>query len=225
VPIAYGHPLYTRWYATTLAHNTVVVNQQSQRTTSGELIHFSTDAWGGQSAGRCDTAYRGVVLERWVILHENVLADVFRCHAANASTFDYPLHFVGGFTNLPAAERSGPLGVEDGYDQLNDVLRFTEPPSQFTVRTGPLSHLDVRVLTPGHDTYIAQGFGATPRDMTPMLILRSRGTDAVFATATQFLEDKQDPVEVAWDPAGAFIIGERRIPLEQWVAPAETAVQ
>jgi hypothetical protein len=214
--IAYGHPLHKTWYATTLAHNTVVVNQESQSNTGGELLHYSSNERGAQVAARCDGAYPGVRLERWTVLHDQAVLDVFRCFSRREATFDYPLHFAGELTALSESVPADPLGTAAGYDKLTNLRHFVEHLESVELRTGPGTRIAVQVLAGGADGYVAEAFGATPQELSPMILLRQQGTEAVFVIALQLLDDGQDSLPVQWHPSGILEIGNERILLDGW---------
>ena len=73
--LSYGNPLHREWYYQTIAHNTVVVNETSQKHASGIFKEFqSMDGWSLARAS-LDAAYDGVLLERTVFLCDNIIVE------------------------------------------------------------------------------------------------------------------------------------------------------
>jgi oligo-alginate lyase len=203
--LPYGNPIHRGWYTQTLAHNTVVVNQASQRGAPGILKGFkSTDEWSVVRTA-CEKAYDGVTLDRTVALSGNTIVDVFRCTSQNEATFDLPLHFRGELAGLPEGSPIEPLAEGNGYNYLQNLRRLPEPVGAFTVKTGKDTSIHVSCYG-GGEALVADAYGATPSELLPMVMRRQRGTNATFVTVFQVLGAKMEPENVGCDMGEAISI-------------------
>jgi len=190
----YGHPMHEGWGRQTFAHNTVVVNEEIQASSMGELKAFATgDDWAiarAEAAG----AYKGVVLDRTVLMRHNVIADVFRCSADAESTFDLPLHFRDALSGLPAGEPLPRLSDKPAYREAKDVKRLTGPLGSFSVATGEGRRIYVTVFDKS-EVFEARGYGNDLTDLVPMIVRRQKGKGAVFVAVYQLLEKGEEPLK------------------------------
>jgi len=190
----YGNPVHKGWYRQTIAHNTVVVNKRSQEATHGRLeAYAATDDFAVVRAA-CDSAYRGVELDRTVFLRGNAIADIVQCRAPRPMTFDLPLHFRGLLLGFPPGTPATPFSQRDGYGYLRGVQRLSEPVRGFTVDTGPAGRIRVDMFGDS-EVFLAQGMGENIGEWLPMLVRRQRGTHAGFVTVYQILEGDDTRVE------------------------------
>ncbi len=149
---------YTRendtWGKQTLAHNTLVVDKQSQyqgnekkgEEYAPELVHFSTGNNYQVVSAQDNHAYTGVQLRRTLILFKpegaasTLLMDVFNVQSAQQHQYDLPFWYQGHITNAPfevqANTRSLPaLGEQYGYQHawLNATGRVKEGNGVITI--------------------------------------------------------------------------------------------
>jgi hypothetical protein len=127
-----------RSYApSTIAHNTVVIDQQAQNnfdrgaadTVSGKRHFFEISDPNIQAvSARADDHYDGVDMQRTMLLvrdeamdHPFVI-DLFRLRSDVTHTYDYPIHYTGQpmLTNFEFERQDvlRPLGDDDGYQHL-----------------------------------------------------------------------------------------------------------
>ena len=83
----YELPLYLQWYHSTLAHNTLVVDERNQVMCGAtELVYAPADTMGMQRAS-CGDAYPGVIMDRAAFMTPEYVADVSgRSRACSASS-------------------------------------------------------------------------------------------------------------------------------------------
>lgn len=134
-----GHylPENNSWAKQTIAHNTLVVDEESHFGGDWRLgqknvtvpMHFEFGAVADVAMARIDTAYDGVRMERALVLLKEspfqnpVVLDVLHVRSDGSHQYDLPLHFQGHVTNVShplAAEttRLEPLGADNGYQHL-----------------------------------------------------------------------------------------------------------
>jgi oligo-alginate lyase len=187
--ISYGNPLHKQWYTQTVAHNTVAVNGRSQARTRGELRAFASEPAIIRAVS--STAYPDVMLDRTVLLHENLLLDVFRCQARRNSVFDLPLHLQGILEGLPEGVAGGPLGGSAGYQHLEGVVRYEQPLTALDLDTGA-GRIHLRFAGPS-EFYTAAGPGNPPTERIPVVLQRQRGREALFITVYEMLDQHEEP--------------------------------
>jgi hypothetical protein len=121
----------------TIAHNTVVVDEQSHfygklalaNQSAPHVLAYQANKFGTFAAAKIDTAYKNVSLLRSVALvklpniERSLAIDVFDVDAKQAHQFDLPLYYQGQFiaTNFAyqAADKlRKPLGEHNGYQHL-----------------------------------------------------------------------------------------------------------
>ena len=134
-----GHylPENNAWAKQTIAHNTVVVDQQSHfaadwkraQESAPEILFFNADDELKITSASIADAYPGTRLQRTLAMlnHQNLehplVIDVFKVTSATAHQYDLPLHYQGHIIShtLPANDTSEvlrPLGKKNGYQFL-----------------------------------------------------------------------------------------------------------
>lgn len=138
----YDKPTYLTWVRTTVAHNTVVVDENAMFPYDCESqAVFEADSWRDSlsdsqlvyfAPGRDfhavrvvnDNVYPGVVLDRTVIVTAAYVLDVYRVTADRPRDLDYAVHCVG---RIPAPAAATPIALGDrrGYHHLENAKSFT----------------------------------------------------------------------------------------------------
>lgn len=95
----YSTDIYRQYYSTTLAHNTVIANADSQIMTGGDLQGFCQAGDLALIRGTCGSAIPATGLDRTLVLMGNRLYDVYDVATKAAPyTFDLPFHSHGKMT-------------------------------------------------------------------------------------------------------------------------------
>ncbi len=93
---AYGSPLHTGWDKTTLAHNTLVVDEKSQAPAEGKCLAFGSEQGVDFSMTDAGPIYPGVHFVRSVaMLTTNLIVFIDQIEADAPHTFDLAYHQVG----------------------------------------------------------------------------------------------------------------------------------
>ncbi len=134
----YDDPLYLTWARTTLAGNTVVVNEQSMfpsdfptdsifecdrwrdNISDGELVAFEPGKQLAAVRVRNINVYPGVVLDRTLVVTREGVLDVYRVTSERRCQFDYVWHCVG-LLPVPPGARPVSLGKARGYMHLTNA--------------------------------------------------------------------------------------------------------
>ena len=126
-----NNPLIDTWYHTTLAHNTLTVDETSQQfhphdprkpdVRADQTVFGPADSVGIQRAWS-DSAYKGVTMDRSLFLTGAYLADLFGAFSDSPHEYDLAWHIRGSpnlSLNLSPAPFPDP--VPNGYNALTDV--------------------------------------------------------------------------------------------------------
>jgi hypothetical protein len=223
------------WTAQTVSHNTMVVDEISQKPTGRGTTQWPHDDASDRVVGvlerfepgsksvsaHCDAAYEGIRLRRAVRLTGHCVVDSFSATDLKDAPhqFDYVLHIDGEFQESTASleARSGKLGEICGYQLVEQSRRGTA--------NGPFSltfaseEKRLRIWIPeAEDTDVIVGAGLTnapDRKMT-MLVLRRKAAAARFITVLEPVNAEDAIRSVRMEKTGVVIDsarGTRRVPL------------
>jgi hypothetical protein len=180
--INYGVPLHREWYRTTLAHNTVAVDEKLQGNADGRVERWSTDG-GTTLVASANAAYPGVQLRRTVIMRPDArIEDRFECLSDTEHTYDWAFHAIGELsTSLKLAPRSEPLPAENGYQHIKDVRRAVTGDSWWAEwKAGGATFRLEFEAAPGTEVITGAGIGKDPGDRVPMIIVRRKAVSTTF---------------------------------------------
>lgn len=118
---AYGSPLHAGWDKTTLAHNTLVVDQSSQKPAKGKCLAFGSEHGVDYVMADAGPIYDGLKFVRTgVLLNENLLVFVDQIHADAPHTLDIAYHQLGEWDALPKGDTWTPPDL-GGYKFLKNA--------------------------------------------------------------------------------------------------------
>lgn len=175
-------PMTSKYYRTTLAHNTVVIDGQSQEACGGVLEHFDAEGNNSFILASADDAYPGVSMRRQVTMAQSGnVVDGVEVVASSPVTMDYVLHSPDVVTTNLALS-SGDLGFGGPYDYLTNVQVATTD-LDFTVRmSGPEGSALVDFIgEPGTQVFIANAPSSPQTQTHQVLIVRRVTNRTVFA--------------------------------------------
>jgi hypothetical protein len=193
----YGSPLHAEWDRVTLAHNTLVVDEESQSPGTGKILAYGDD-FAMTDAGNI---YPGVrFIRAAALLSENLAVFVDRVTADGPHTFDLATHYHGEWKNLPAGEKLS-LPPGNGYQHLaNATLRRA---SGITLQ----SDSGAVVLAGNEPTEVitATGVGRSTEDRIPMSIFRRAGSETTYVWAVS-LDGSAVKLDAASGESGAVTV-------------------
>ncbi len=214
----------------TVAHNTVVVDEQSQNHGQsgeaekrwGERHFFAVNNPVGQGmSARLHDYYPGVVMQRTVLMlnlsefEQPLLVDVFRISSELVHHYDYCLHHLGQFVRsdvpLHLAETLKPLGTEHGYQHLWDCARagVTAGGSVlFSWLDGHSYTTLVSTMSEGGELIVARSGASDPHfnlRNEPALLLRQQGADVLFASVIESHGFFDEATEISRDARGKVV--------------------
>jgi hypothetical protein len=182
----YEEPMYRLWYHTTMAHNTLCVDELEQRPCGAEqLVYGPADSMGIQRA-RTDEAYAGVTMDRAVFLTPEYLADVFGAFARVPRKMDLCWHIRGTLaSDLPLTPFQLAAPLENGYSELTDVRHAVTGSSwsaAFSRGDRPVRFL----AAGGEDTEVLVAAGHLGQEQPPTIIQRRQTSSTVYGNVLDF---------------------------------------
>jgi len=177
----YAAPIHGQWRKTTIAHNTLTVDEENQSPATGKDLAFvSSAAWSGILAD-AGPIYPGVTYRRAAALVGHDLVIVLDMASADKEhTFDFAYHNTGEWaTPLPGKDIAMPDKI--GYKYLHEmkVVDGALPP----VKNGVLTeNIAVAMLRHG-DILAGIGAGTFANEKVPCVIARIKGSSAAAAWA------------------------------------------
>ena len=182
--ISYSVPEYETWARTTVAHNTIVIDEKNQQPDDGKLLYFADKPEFSAALGLSTGAVPGVVLKRFMVLSGEILVDVLSVEGRHGRQIDWVLHGCGSVTSsLPLRERKRPLGDSSGYQHLTALHEGKGQKSVFTFDTkGGKPHRVYCLDNQPTALVTGEGIGYTLQDRRPFVMRRQSGRNAVFLT-------------------------------------------
>ncbi len=198
----YATPLHGTWTNTTLAHNTVVADRQSQwprsawghdtaaRQVRGRLLAFHADQRVKLVRAQCADAYEDMELDRTLLMVDGIVVDLFRVTATDETEhhFDYVLHGLAPLVvDEPSLVPRDALGDSDGYQHLSH-LQVASTSEAIDARFGESLRL---ITAPVADTEVitAMGLGIGGTQPLPVLLLSRNGRSTLYVVAMQSIDD------------------------------------
>ena len=176
----YELPLYLQWYHSTLAHNTLVVDERNQVMCGGtELVYAPAETMGMQRASCCD-AYPGVIMDRAVFMTADYVADIFGAFASLQRKFDLAWHIRGQFaSDLKLDPIALPEPREAGYAALTNLRKAAPSDRGWTATVTREGNVARFLAAGGTKTEVIVGDGRYGLE-TPPTILERRETGSTL---------------------------------------------
>jgi hypothetical protein len=190
--ISYGAALYREWYRTTIAHNTISVDQQLQAPADGILEAWEEEHDRSRVVAVADKVYRGVLLRRELILRGNEAIDRFECLSETEHVYDWAFHAAGAVTtSFDRSPRRQSLGTDNGYQHIADVSEARLDGDLWVRWETANARLTIHFLgAPGTRLIVGLGPGKHPRERVPVLILRRISKRTTFVATHRFERTK-----------------------------------
>jgi hypothetical protein len=197
---AYGSPLHKDWDKTTLAHNTLVVDESSQEPATGRCLAFGSERGVEFAVTDAGPIYKGVAFTRAAaLLDSNVVVFVDQIQADAPHTYDLAYHQIGTWIEPSRSREGEPWSSARGlgYTHLTQARSRKVNSGGLTVRTrSPGFPSCSVVLSTTQPTETIRGYGIlkTTEDLVPMLVQRRSAQNAAFVWAISL---DGEPVELA----------------------------
>lgn len=179
----YGSPMHLGWCKTTFSHNTLIVDEESQKPSEGRAIAFGTE--NGVEYTVCDAGpiCDGVRFNRTAaLMDENLVVFIDQIRSDKEHLFDLAYHQAGAWDNLPRGttwqtpDKRSYEYLKDGTSRKtsNGITLNAKSPNGTPVEIGLAGGAPVEVIT-------ATGPGRNITERVPAVIFRSRAKE--FSTA------------------------------------------
>lgn len=184
----YGAPLLGEWYRTTIAHNTVSVDEQIQAAADGQLERWETRRGETLLAASAAAVFPGVRLRRTLRLRGAVLHDRFECESATPRVYDWAFHATGRLTTSVAlTSRAGSLGTRNGYQHIRNVASGTTHGAWWARWEGDGGELILQFrAASGTEVITGHAPGRDPAQIVPVLVVRRRAASTTFDVVHRF---------------------------------------
>jgi hypothetical protein len=189
---AYGSSLHRDWDKTTFAHNTLVVDEQSQSPATGKYLAFGSENGVPFAMTDAGPIYDGVRFIRTaVMLNSRHLLFIDQVRADRARNFDIVYHQMGNWitnqSRLPPGKSWAPP-ASPGYNHFQNAIARTLAKSETITMPTQVSEGYSPALTltaVDAPLEIICGFGIlkTTEDRIPLLVQRQQGRTAVCVWA------------------------------------------
>ncbi len=193
----YGVPIQAGWFRTTLAHNTVTVDEKSQDAAQGTCEAFVTTNGFGAVMAEAGKIYEGVKFYRTVaLLGTNLVVFLDQLQSNDQHTYDLAYHNRGRVSAPGDATAFEPPN-EPGYSYLRDTKAIMTP-SAVQFQFGPGQGREVRWACAGGEptTFITgTGVGSHTEDRVPLVIARRQCRTTAYLWCVS-LNDPSKPVEL-----------------------------
>ena len=176
----YEQPLYKRWYHTTFAHNTLVVDELDQVMVSGEQLVYAPAGTFGMQRAWTREVYPGVTMDRAVFLIPDYYADLFGAFARLPRKLDLVWHIRGILAaDLKLEPMQFPEPAENGYNELANV-RHAETDNAWTATVKGANKTARFLAAGGTKTEVIIGDGHYLVETPPTIVERRLTNSTVF---------------------------------------------
>lgn len=212
---AYGVPAHLGWYKTSVAHNTLVIDETNQKATTGKLLALKTGEGWSAALAEVEGVYPGVTFARAALLLGSstaVFVDFIRTATRETHTYDLALHpsFDPKAWLQPEGSSVAPSS-RPGYSYLRQLM---ERPSFMAHRDPSGYQLQVAPLGAAPRYLVGTGMGKSSEDRVPILLLRSVGSaplGAVWALGRAALTIKVLQHDLKTGRAEVEVVGQGRL--------------
>jgi len=198
--ITYSVPEYETWARTTVAHNTLTLDERNQQPDTGRLLYFHDGAECAAALTASDGAYPGRALRRFTVLTDSLLIDVLAVRGAQPARCDSLLHAIGvPATTLPLTERTEPLGKTNGYQHLSQLRAGAGAARMDFTYTLPNAHA-YRLCCLGDEgtqVFTGQGIGYRLTERVPFVLRRRETAATAFITVIDLSGDGRAITDLA----------------------------
>lgn len=178
----YGLPYQRGWYRTTLPHNTLTVDETSQKSAKGRCIAFGNEKGVDFAVAEAGNIYDGVRFVRSTAqLSENLLVFVDQINCDQERLLDLAYHQHGTWNEVPDGTEWTPPD-KNGYRYLRDAtIRQTDEDFILTAQVRDEWHT-ATALAGNEPTKIitATGVGDHIEDRVPVVLFRRHAKETAL---------------------------------------------
>ncbi len=201
----YGVPIQAGWFRTTLAHNTLVVDEQSQKPAEGKCVAFVVTNDFSAVMAEAGPIYEGVSFRRSVaLLGTNLVVFIDQVDSEEEHVYDLVYHNRGEFIGTPGGDPYKAI-EKPGYAYLRDVKSLKSSSGlQFRFAMG--EGKEVRWASAGGQPtafITGTGVGRHTEDRVPLVISRRQRKSTAFlwcvfvGASSELLQFEEEEVKTA----------------------------
>ena len=177
----YGVPLHADWQRTTIAHNTLTVDETNQRPATGRDLAFLGRPGVAAALAEAGPVYDGVTYRRGVaVFDDDVVLVLDLVRASKPHTIDLAYHNAGVWSETPKG-RHVALPDRPGYRYLKDIVQVTGPlprVDEAPVKVGLAVAAEDRAVV-----WAGTGAGQLSTERIPCVVVRTHGERALVGWA------------------------------------------
>ena len=217
VVFPYNQAIIPKWYHTTVAHNTLCVDEKLQdyldanqkSTAHADQVIFAPAATVGMERAWTDSVYPGVTMDRSIFMTENYLADIFGAFSTSLHTYDLAWHIRG---DVSSDLKFDPMTFDpsvNGYNTLTNVRQsdMADKPWSITLTRdehiarlhgagAPAAQVIVGDGGPFYDKVVMAATGTRKKPTAPTILERRDKTmSAIYGNALDFSGSKEGYVK------------------------------
>ncbi len=177
----YGVPIHAGWQKTTIAHNTLTIDETDQKPATGRCLSFLNESGWAAALAEAGPIAPGVNYRRAVaVTSDDVVLVLDLVHATKDHTFDLAYHNAGAWS-VPPKGKTVKLPEKPGYEYLEDMVQVTGPLP--LIAREPV-HVGLAVASAqGGAVWAGTGAGSVRSERVPCVIARTKGKDALVGWA------------------------------------------
>lgn len=191
---------YENWYRTTVAHNTLTVDERRQAPARAEVSVLAATEDVALVRARTAEAYPGVTIDRTVILTRDYALDLVAAFSRQKHEYDLAYHGFGTLAvSLPTEARSSSISDRPGYFEMADVARgATADAWQATWHDDAGGPAAVMSVPAGEFTDVITATGWMGNMDVPLVIQRRTARETAFASVINLNPNEQIVAAVTW---------------------------
>lgn len=190
---AYGVPIQNEWYKSTLAHNTLTVDEENQKPAEGKSLAFLSRPGMSAALAEAGNIYEGVTYRRAVALFgEDTILVLDMVKSDTEHTYDFAYHNAGKWVKPLEDDTEVTLPAKPGYQHFKGAMKGMSLPIVAVTDTLKTA-IDVRSMPPG-ETIAGTGVGKNTTDRVPMLVQRVRGKEAFVGWLISLRGERTTPI-------------------------------
>lgn len=191
----YEQPIYHQWYHTTLAHNTLLIDELDQNMAGATQVVYGPAATLAMQRASTADACPGVTLDRSLFLTPNYLADLFGVFTRLPRKMDLAWHIRGAFSSaLPLEPKPFPPPVANGYNVLTNVCR-TETDKAWSASISNKGHAARFFAAGGTPTEVIVADGVLGLEKPPTIIERRQAATTLYGNVVDISDAKDGYVK------------------------------
>lgn len=195
---------YLNWYRTTVAHNTLTVDERRQVPCRAELSLLGSTGDLGLVRAWTDRAYPGVTIDRTVILTRDYVLDLVAAFSRVPHTYDLVHHGFGRLeTTLETEPQTAPLSNRPGYFEMADVKHaLASGDWQATWHDQAGGPAAVMTVPAGETTTVVTATGWMGNLDVPLVLQRREARETAYAAVINLNPNEPIVSAVAWIDTG-----------------------